>query len=163
MRSSKQTILGALFASAVALASAYALAQPKPATPAKAPPPASADACPCAKAGQCAAGCSCGPCAAGKAGDAGVACPSGACKHGQMNAMDCPMGKLASLADLKVENTKSGATIQVVAKDMKKLAEVQALAAKVVEKVKSGHCPMMEGAEYHEHGPHHGHMMAPTK
>jgi hypothetical protein len=162
MKSSKQMIVGALVASALALASAYALAQAKP-TPAKAPPAASADACPCAKTGECAAGCSCGPCAAGKAGDAGAACPGGACKHDQMSAMDCPMGKLASLSDLKVENTKSGASIQFVAKDTKNLAEVQALAAKVVEKVKSGHCPMMHGAEQHEHGHHHRHMMAPAK
>lgn len=160
MRSSKQTIAGALVASALALVSAYALAQTKPTTRPKGPPPAMADACPCAKAGQCAAGCSCGPCAATKAGDAGVACPTGTCKHG---AMACPMGELASLAEVKLENTKSGAAIQFVAKDTKKLAEVQALAAKVVEKIKSGDCPMMQGGANHPHGPHHGHMMAPAK
>lgn len=160
MRRSKQTIVGVLVASVLALVSAYALAQAKPATPAKGPPPAVADACPCAKAGQCAAGCSCGPCAAGKASDAGIACPAGACKHG---AMACPMGELASLADVKLENTKSGAAIQLVAKDIKKLAEVQALAAKVVEKIKSGDCPMMQGGADHAHGPHHGRMMGTGK
>lgn len=160
MRSSKQTIVGALVASALALVSAYALAQAKPTTPPKGPQPATADACPCAKAGQCAAGCSCGPCAAAKAGDAGLACPAGACKHG---AMACPMGELASLADVKLENTKSGATIQFVAKDTKKLAEVQTLAAKVVEKIKAGGCPMMEGGANHPHGGHHGPMMGTGK
>jgi len=73
------------------------------------------------------------------------------------------MGKLASLADLKVENTKSGASIQFVAKDTKNLAEVQALAARVVEKIKSGDCLMMRGGANHPHGPHHGQMMAPAK
>lgn len=160
MKSSKQTFVGVLVASALALVSAYALAQAKPSAPPKGPPPAMAESCPCAKAGQCAAGCNCGPCAAGKAGDASLACPDGPCKHG---AMACPMGELASLADIKLENTTTGATMQFVTKDVKKLTEVQALAAKVVEKLKSGGCPMMQGGANRPHGPDHGHMIGPGK
>lgn len=72
------------------------------------------------------------------------------------------MTELASLSDFKLENTKTGATLQLVAKDTRKVAELQALAVRLVDKMKLGDCPMMDGAK-HPHGQHHGHRPPPTK
>jgi hypothetical protein len=80
--------------------------------------------------------------------DAGT--PPNSCMH---NGMDCPMRSLAELADVKVEKTKTGATLQITAKDIAKLSEVQVLVEKMGEHMKAGGCPMMKG----KNGPHHDH------
>jgi hypothetical protein len=118
---------------------AYAWAQGKPAPAEKKPAPAAAHA---------------------DAG-AGPACARGDCKHGEGY---CPMADLHALVDVKVEKTKTGAVVQLTAKDPAKVAEVQALAEKITEHMKSGSCGMEEGAG-HAHGPGHhpGHPPAPTK
>jgi hypothetical protein len=62
------------------------------------------------------------------------------------------MHDLLAIADLKVEKTKSGAALQLSAKDPTKVSEVQSLADKFAEHVKSGVCPMKEkGAMMHGH------------
>jgi hypothetical protein len=83
--------------------------------------------------------------------DAGVA--AGWCMHG---AQECPMHKLAELAQVKVEPTKGGAILHITANDASKVSEVQALAQKIGEYMKAGSCPMMHGHEGEGHG-HHAH------
>lgn len=146
MKLANQFMIASATALGLGLMTAYA--QPKPGPADKKPATPAAEACPCASAGQCPPGCRCGPCA--MASDAGVACRGEACGHA---GMDCPMANLSGLADLKLEKTKSGAVIQLTAKDAAKVAEVQALAAKMAEHMKSGGCcPMMHGGHGHPHG-----------
>lgn len=141
MKLANQFMIASVTALGLGLVTAYA--QPKPGPADKKAP--AAEACPCASAGQCPAGCKCGPCAMGA--DAGAVCAPGACPQA---SAECPMPDLASLAEVKVEKTKTGAALQLTAKDAAKIAEVQAMAAKMAELMKSGGCcPMMRG-----HGPH---------
>jgi len=77
----------------------------------------------------------------------------GSCMH---TGMDCPMNSLAALADVKVEKTKTGATLQITAKDVTKVLEVQMLVEKVSEHMKAGGCPMMKGKAGPQHGHEHG-------
>jgi hypothetical protein len=146
------------FALAIGLVSAYGLAQPKPGAPAK-PAPQSGPAGhehhghDCCDKGSCAE-CDCGGCA--KSG-AGMACDAGMCGgHGKHADMHCPMTQLASLADVKVENTKTGATLQLTAKDPSKAGEVQALAGKLAEHLKAGGCPMEKSGPGMMPGHQHG-------
>jgi hypothetical protein len=83
--------------------------------------------------------------------DAGT--PPGSCHMG----MDCPMNSLATLADVKLEKTKTGASLQFTAKDVTKVSEVQALVEKMSEHMKNGGCPMMKGKGGPEHAHEHGH------
>ena len=99
--------------------------------------------------------------------DAGVAsaCGKGPCTHG---GMDCPMHSLSALADVKVEKTKTGASLQLTAKDLAKVSDVQALAEKLGAHLRAGDCPMkdcamMKGGDGHPHGHHHGQLAAPAK
>ncbi len=64
-----------------------------------------------------------------------------ACMH---EGAKCPLQQLLAIADLKVEKTKSGAALQLSAKDPNKLAEVQKLAEELAAHLKSGACPMMD-------------------
>jgi hypothetical protein len=117
---------------AFSLIAGYGLAQGRPAAPEKNTAPAAANA------------------------DAGLpqACPHYECKYG---VASCPMSALSALAEVMVERTRTGASLQITAKDPGKLSEVQALAEKVAEHIKAGECPMMKGAQSHPHGHHHGH------
>lgn len=76
----------------------------------------------------------------GMMADGGAGHPH-ACRH---ECEKCPVQQLSSLADLKVEKTKSGATVQFSAKDPTKVGEVQSLAEELVALLKAGSCPMME-------------------
>lgn len=115
------------FTIAIGLVSAYGLAQPKPGAPGKAPA-------------------------------TGMACDAGTCGgHGKHGDMHCPMTDLAGLVDVKVEKTKTGATLQFTAKDPSKTAEVQAMADKLAEHMKAGGCPMEKsGHGMMMHGHQHG-------
>jgi hypothetical protein len=145
------------FTLAISLVSAYGIAQPKPGAPAK-PAPTTvagpvghdhhAHECACDK-GSCTVDCDCGACA--------KACDAGTCGgHGKHAEMHCPMTQLAGLADVKVEKTKTGATLQLTAKDPSKTAEVQTLADKLAEHMKAGGCPMEKSGpgmmQGHQHG-----------
>jgi len=144
---------------AIGLVSAYGLAQPKPGAPAKPAPQAGpaghdhhAHDCGACDKASCTE-CDCGACA--KSG-AGMASDAGTCGgHGKHADMHCPMTQLAGLADVKVENTKAGAMLQLTAKDPSKAGEVQALASKLAEHLKAGGCPM-EKPGHDMQGHHHG-------
>lgn len=69
------------------------------------------------------------------------------CEHG------CPMHGVFELADLKVEDTKQGAVIQLVAKRPEDVAKVRELAKEMAMHAHEEGCDMM-----HEHGENaHGH------
>jgi hypothetical protein len=133
MKLSNQMVVAAVIGIAFSLIAGYGLAQGKPAAPEKKP------------AAQSAASADAGP---------SQACPHDECKHGGMH---CPMSALSALAEVKVEKTKTGASLQITAKDQGKLSEVHALAEKIAEHIKTGECPMMKGDQAHPHGHHHGH------
>jgi hypothetical protein len=68
----------------------------------------------------------------------------GACKHADK---DCPMHAVSELADLKVEKTKSGASLVFTVKDAAKLAELQALVEKMGEHMSAKGCGMSKAGE----------------
>lgn len=92
----------------------------------------------------------------GMMADAGAA-QEYCCMH---EGTSCPMHDLLTLAEIKVEKTKTGAAVQFSAKDAAKVAEVQALADKLAGHMKAGDCPMMRNKGDAVHGYHHGKPMA---
>jgi hypothetical protein len=65
------------------------------------------------------------------------------------------MHEAAELSDIKVELTKQGAVIQLVAKRAEDVSALQQHAQKLAETLKSGECPMHAG-----HGGMHQHKHA---
>lgn len=122
---STKTLPTALFTAAMTLACVAALAgaQAKPIGTAEkagaSSAPAAASAAACAR-----------PDGNGEAVDAhGAMKPPGMMRgHGMMDAGECKVGIAASIADIKVENTKRGATVQLVAKSDADVTKVQELA-----------------------------------
>jgi hypothetical protein len=74
------------------------------------------------------------------------------------------MHQAASLATIKVEQTKQGAVIQLVAKKPEDVSKVQQSAQQMATMLSSGSCPMhaAHGGGMHGHGhEHHDHHDAP--
>ena len=67
---------------------------------------------------------------------------------------ECPMHNAAELSDIKVEQTKQGAVIHLVAKRAEDVNKVQQSAQKLASMLNSKNCPMH---------PHHGGMEHPHK
>jgi hypothetical protein len=59
------------------------------------------------------------------------------CEH------DCPMHQTAALSEVKVEQTKQGAVIQMIAKRPEDVSKVQQNAHELARLLNSGSCPMM--------------------
>jgi hypothetical protein len=80
---------------------------------------------------------------------------------------ECPMHQAAELSTIKVEQTKQGAVIQLIAKKPEDVAKVQQSAQQMAAMLSSGACPMhaahgggmhhMHGHEQDEHHEHHEH------
>jgi D-lyxose ketol-isomerase len=99
-------------------------------------------------------------CAAGFAAYA-VAQPKAAqmqCSH------ECPMHGAAELSDIKVEQTKQGAVIHLVAKRAEDVGKVQQSAQKLMGMLNGQQCPMHAHHGGMQHGGmHHGGMQQPHK
>jgi len=71
----------------------------------------------------------------------------------------CPMHQAAALSDVKVEQTKQGAVIKLVAKRPEDVAKVQQSAQQMAAMLSSGSCPMHAAhagnGDMHQH--HHQH------
>jgi hypothetical protein len=123
---------GALFAATMSLtlAALLANAQSTSKTPAKPSTPAPATAAPAASKGE---KCACPSCAAGE-----PAAHGGGKQPGMQGGMmmdcpmhaehECPLQQVAAIADIKVETTKLGATLQLVAKNPIDAEKVRQLA-----------------------------------
>ncbi|HET8937530.1 MAG TPA: hypothetical protein VFN67_29005 [Polyangiales bacterium] len=67
---------------------------------------------------------------------------------------ECPMHEAAELSDIKVEQTKQGAVIHMVAKRAEDVSKVQQSAQKLANMLGGQHCPMHAhhgGKEGHQH------------
>jgi len=65
------------------------------------------------------------------------------------------MHEAAELSDIKVELTKQGAVIQLVAKRSEDVSKLQQRAQQIAEHLKSGGCPMHAGHGGMHHQGHH--------
>lgn len=73
----------------------------------------------------------------------------------------CPMHEAAELSNIKVEQTKQGAVIQLIAKRPEDVAKVQQSAQQLAAMLSSGECPMHAAhADMHPHHHHHHHQGA---
>jgi hypothetical protein len=129
---------------AATLAGSLVAAQTKTATPAK-PAPTAAPTTPAAPAAAPAKeACPCCSKSDGKGGG----CPMMA----EKGEAGCSMEQAATLADVKVENTKTGANIVFVAKDAANLQKVQEFAKELAAHINSPHAGMgMHASGMHEH------------
>lgn len=76
---------------------------------------------------------------------------------------ECPMHEMAELSTVKVEQTKQGAIIQLMAKKPEDVGKVQQQAKRVAAMLTSGSCPMhAEHGGMHHHHHHHQDAPAPT-
>lgn len=81
--------------------------------------------------------------------------PSAAKPAPAMCEHDCPMHGAFELADFKVEDTKQGAAIQLIAKRPEDVAKVRELAKELASHAHEDGCSMMHEHDEHMHG-HHG-------
>jgi hypothetical protein len=121
-----------------------------PAAASTKPAPAPAPTTPAAPAKE---GCPCKDCSkcephSGMGTGGMMDCPM----KGEKGEAGCAMGEATSLADITVENMKSGASILFVAKDPANVQKVQQLARDFAAHINSPHHGGM-----HEHGHEHGH------
>jgi hypothetical protein len=141
------TVGGSLVTAQTKTAAPPAKAAPAPASTKAAPAPApttpaapAKEGCPCKECSKCEAH-------SGMGTGGMMDCPM----KGEPGC--CPMGEAATLADIKVENMKNGASILFVAKDPANVQKVQQLARDFAAHINSPHPGGMHGHDHeHEHG-----------